>query len=59
MMAMRAMRDNDKDIAIVARQHTSAHHGGEAPRARATAAALAFVSSLKLGAFPLPLVGRG
>jgi hypothetical protein len=53
------MRDNDKDIAIVARQHTSAHHGGEAPRARATAAALAFVSSLKLGAFPLPLVGRG
>jgi hypothetical protein len=31
MMAMRAMRDNGESGVIVARQHTSARHAGEAP----------------------------
>src|SRR5262249_59760284 len=30
MMAMRAMRDNGETVVIVARQHTSARHAGEA-----------------------------
>src|SRR5262249_45240005 len=33
MMAMRAMRDNGETVVIVARQHSSARHGGEARRA--------------------------
>jgi len=30
IIAMRAMRDNGETVVIVARQHTSARHGGEA-----------------------------
>jgi hypothetical protein len=45
MMAMRAMRDNGETVVIVARQHTSARQGGEATRARATAAAPALSHS--------------
>ena len=30
MIAMRAMRDNGETVVIVARQHTSVRHGGEA-----------------------------
>ena len=54
MMAMRAMRGNGETVVIVARQHTSARHGGEA-----AVGTVAFLSLRKLGAFPLPLVGRG
>src|SRR5262249_61145284 len=54
MMAMRAMRDNGETVVIVAREHSSARHGGEA-----TVGTVVFLSLRKLGALPLPLVRRG